>query len=36
MQDTVNNALTSAAAGRTPVDKALATAQDKVTSLIGQ
>lgn len=36
MQDTVNDALTSAAAGRTPVDKALATAQDKVTSLIGQ
>ncbi len=36
MQDTVNDALTSAASGRTPVDKALATAQDKVTSLIGQ
>ncbi|QNK80404.1 hypothetical protein [Nakamurella sp. PAMC28650] len=36
MQDTVNNALTSAAAGRSPVDKALADAQTKVTSLIGQ
>lgn len=36
MQDTVNNALTGAAAGRTPVDKALADAQTKVTSLIGQ
>ncbi len=36
MQDTVNDALTSAAAGRTPVDKSLAAAQDKVTNLIGQ
>ncbi len=36
MQDTVNDALTGAAAGRKPVDKALADAQEKVTSLIGQ
>jgi multiple sugar transport system substrate-binding protein len=36
MQDIVNDALTSAAAGRTSVDKALAEAQTKVTSLIGQ
>ncbi len=36
MQDVVNDALTGAAAGRTPVDKALADAQTKVTSLIGQ
>ena len=36
MQDTVNDALTSAAAGRAKVDGALADAQEKVTSLIGQ
>ena len=36
MQDDVNDALTAAAAGRTPVDKALADAQSKVTDLLGQ
>ncbi len=36
MQDAVDNALTGAAAGRTPIEKALADAQSKVTSLIGQ
>lgn len=36
MQDTIDNALTGAAAGRTPIDKALADAQSKVTGLLGQ
>ena len=36
MQDDVNNALTAAAAGRSPVDKALGDAQDKVTQLLKQ
>ncbi|GGL89518.1 ABC transporter substrate-binding protein [Nakamurella endophytica] len=35
MQDDVNDALTAAAAGRTPVDKALSDAQSKVTALLG-
>lgn len=35
MQDTVNDALTGAAAGRTDVEKALTDAQDTVTGLIG-